>query len=100
MYVLFLLIALLFPWITFELVMNDLGTQNDVFYLGATFSPLVFMIQYTLFDRIIRKKYDRHLYIVIHRNYHSFKGDWLDLFFQLVLTFSPLVLLQFGRWLQ
>ncbi|WP_343606717.1 hypothetical protein [Fluviicola sp.] len=98
MYVLFLLISLLFPWITFELIINDLGSWNDPYYLGATFIPLSFMMLYKLFDSIIRKRYDRHLHIVFHRNYAGFKGEWLDLFFQLILLFSPLVFIPLGKW--
>ncbi len=105
LYYLFLGISLLFPWIAYELMSNGLEPCNTSL-LVAAFSPLLFMILFKWFDKIIQKRYNRHLYFHFKGYYFgSFRESWLDLIFQLSLSFSPFLIaligkLIFSNWLE
>jgi hypothetical protein len=92
-----LLASLLFPWIAFEIVQNDLG-KYDVMWFVTTINSTIELILYKVFDRITLKTKDRHLYFYWRgRNYLSLSESWLDLIFQLLLTGIPILWFWIGQ---
>lgn len=92
-----LLASLLFPWIAFEIVQNDLG-KCDVMWFVTTINSTIELILYKVFDRIILKTKGRHLYFYWRgRNYMPLSESWLDLIFQLLLTGIPILWFWIGQ---
>jgi len=91
-----LLGSLLFPWIAFEIVQNDLGIY-DANWFVVTASLTTDLGLYKLFDKCILKMKGRHLFIAWRHHTLPLKESWLDLIFQYILIFLPLFLLLIGR---
>ncbi len=87
--------SLLFPWIAFEIVQNDLGIY-DVNWFVVTVGLTTDLSLYKLFDKYILKIKGRHLFITWRRHTLPLKESWLDLIFQYILIFLPLIFLLIG----
>jgi len=92
-----LLASLLFPWIAFEIVQNDLGKYDAVWFMTAINMTAV-LVLYKLFDRIILKTKDRHLFLY-WRGRSSFPPNesLLDMFFQFFLMILPVCWIWIGQ---
>lgn len=91
-----LLTSLLFPWIAYEIVQNDLG-KYDLYWFVVSVSPTTLMCLYKLFDWVILKLYKRHFFITWKGNYLPLKEGWLDLIMQFVLIFSTQIWFWVGK---
>jgi hypothetical protein len=85
-----LLVSLLFPWIAYEIIQNDLG-KYDVFWFVTTVNMTTCLGLYKLFDQIILKLYNRHLFISWKGHYLHKNESWLDLIMQLILILLPAI---------
>ncbi len=83
-----LLASLLFPWIAYEIVQNDLG-KYDVFWFVAAVNSTIVLGLYKLFDRFMLKIKGRHLFISWRGHYLHTDDSWLDVIFQIVLMVVP-----------
>lgn len=93
-----LLISLLFPWIAFEIVRNDLWNY-DVIWFVTSINSTTLLVLYKLFDRLILKLFDRPLFITWRGHYLPMNEGWLDLFFQLLLIALPAFWFGIGSWI-
>lgn len=93
-----LVASLLFPWIAYEIVENNLGTYDVKWFVSTVTLPALFLL-YKLFDRCILKLKGRHLFLA-WKGYHLPTNEsWLDLIFQIFLMMSPLVWFEIGKWI-
>jgi len=88
--------SLLFPWIAYEIVQNDLGNY-DLYWFVASVSPTTLLFLYKLFDWVILKLYNRHLFITWKGYSLPIKEGWLDLIMQFVLISSTLIWFWVGK---
>ncbi|AKQ45871.1 hypothetical protein TH63_09810 [Rufibacter radiotolerans] len=67
--------------------------QIEKSHMPLYISPLVFLILYKLFDNIIQKRLERHMYFRMKymSNKESEEQTWFEWLLQMVLGFVPLI---------
>ncbi|MNK05396.1 hypothetical protein D3C87_232780 [compost metagenome] len=91
-----LIASLLFPWIAYEVVRNELGTY-DVNWFVSTITLTTLLLLYKLFDNYILRTRGRNLFIAYRGHHLGMKEGWLDLIFQFILIFLPLIWFFIGK---
>lgn len=70
--------------------------RESYFYFGT---PLLFLLLYKVFDAIIMKKFQRHIYFRTRggSDEETSKSTWLDFSFQMILCLTPAISLAIGK---
>ena len=91
-----LVASLLFPWIAYLIVRNGLGSYDAAWFI-TTVGLTTTLLMYKLFDLLILKVFDRHLFISWNNNYPPLNQGWLDIPLQFILIFSPVFWFWIGK---
>lgn len=91
-----LLASLLFPWIAYEIVQNNLGEYNVEWFVVSISTTTVLGL-YKLFDWIILKLFGRHVRLFWQRREFPKNAEWIDLIMKVILISLPIIWFWIGR---
>lgn len=90
-----LAVSLIFPWISYELVQNNLGNYDEYWFVSTVTLP-VLMLLYKLFDNYMLRIKKRHLFTLWSARNLPINEGWTDILMQVILIVSPLFWLLIG----